>query len=173
MIELDDEFIKLSQSVDRQHMEHIFANVVETKMFDAISEIEKLYTNIDKKSYPEIEVIPEEKMNQIAAYLVIQILITKDYREILIQIDNRLATHELKDLTIENELDGYEFKVKLNKNYFSLIHNQALMDEETLNDFTNTLLSHIWIIAINDTDIPFLTSDNPVVKNGYEGNQGF
>ena len=31
MIELDDEFIKLSQSVDRQHMEHIFANVARNK----------------------------------------------------------------------------------------------------------------------------------------------
>ena len=26
---------------------------------------------------------------------------------------------------------------------------------------------------MNETDIPFLTADNPVVKNGYEGNQGF
>ena len=39
-------------------------------------------------------------------------------------------------------------------------------------DFAFCLRSKIWVIGYNKSDIPFITSDNPVVKYGHSGFNG-
>jgi len=80
-IEIKQEYIELIKEIDKQEMEHTFATKVETTMFNPIAEIISTYTMTQKSAYPNICVIPEDKMATVAYYLTLQYLRTKKFRE--------------------------------------------------------------------------------------------
>jgi hypothetical protein len=68
-------------------------------------------------------------------------------------------------------INSIELEIK-NKNHLKLLHAQFLMDEEMVSDIAVRLKNKIWVIGYNKTDIPLITSDNPVVKYGHSGFNG-
>lgn len=171
---IDPDIEKLSKIVDKQDLENVFANKVETIMFDPFDHIIASYILTPKTAYANKNVIPEEMKATIAYYLSIQFVRTKEYREKIIQMYEKGTKLFLKK-GLGDEFDPAflnNIEIKLKKNKINLIHNQHLLDTEMLEELSMALLSHIWFVAVNETEESFYTSDNPLVLYGHKEQQG-
>ncbi|SHH24142.1 DUF4238 domain-containing protein [Clostridium grantii] len=173
-IDIEQEYIDLVNHVDKQTIEHTFATKVETTMFNPIAEIVTSYIMLKKEAYLYTSVIHESKKPTIAYYLSLQLIRTKEFREKLIQIHEKVPSLLIrKNLSgeIEEELLN-NVKFKLKKSRINMYHNQALLDTERIQEYSMCFLNHIWFIAVNETPISFCTSDNPLVLYGHLGENG-
>ncbi|NKF05283.1 DUF4238 domain-containing protein [Clostridium gasigenes] len=174
-IKLDSEDIEIIKKIDKQQMEHTFSDFIESEMFVPIKEIVTSYTMMTKSSYSTRDVITEDKREKIAYYLAMQFLRTKKTKELMVQIYETIKTGRIKKkLRLMNVMDDFsdDFKIKLKDSQINLRHNILLMDPEIVMGIESVFLSCIWFIAVNETEISFCTSDNPVVKNGRLKEQG-
>lgn len=173
-IEIPQKYIELINKVDKQEIEHVFATKVETTMFNPIAEVVAKYTMTQKSAYSNIYVIPENKRVMVSYYLTLQYLRTKEFREKMLQMYERGATHIIKKSLIGKVDKDFlnEMKLKLKENRINLYHNQILLDTKTIEEISLILLGHIWFVAVNETKTKFYTSDNPLVLNGHLGNNG-
>lgn len=173
-INIDDEIRDLTNKVDKQHMENVFATKVETTMFDPFEKIITKYTLTPANMYTKVQVVPEEDKATIAYYLAFQFVRTKEYREKIIQMYEK-GTKLLLRKGLKGEIDS-EFldslEIKMKEKRINLIHNEQLIDTELLESFAKIFLKHIWIFAVNETENSFYTSDNPLVLYGHEEHQG-
>ncbi len=173
-ITIDNEMQELTNVVDKQHLENVFATKVETTMYDPFENIVASHTMTPKDAYTKKLIIPEENKAKIAYYLSIQYLRTKEYREKMIQLYEKGAKlflkKELADEVDPEFLNGVDIKLK--KSRINLYHNQQLLNTEFLEELSKSLLSHIWFLAVNETDKLFYTSDNPIVLFGHDEHQG-
>lgn len=172
----DPEMEQLLEQVDEQHIEHWFAENVETWLFDPIDKIISTYILCNPQKMESMVVIDDSTRAFLSLYLAIQIIRAKEFRESVIEMYERLPILLMKKMAKTKEekeaLDSIELKVK-NKNHKKLIHAQFLMDMDYVTDFAEKLGKKIWMVGYNQTSIPFLTSDNPIVKFGHDGLQGF
>ncbi|MEK5489045.1 DUF4238 domain-containing protein [Lysinibacillus sp. FSL M8-0355] len=173
-ITIEEEIEDLTNEVDKQYLENVFATKVETAMFNPFDNIITKYTLTPSNVYKNVEVVPEKDKATIAYYLAIQFVRTKEYREKIIQMHEKgtklLLRKRFKDEIDPALLDSVEIKLKDNR--INLIHNEQLLDTELLESFAKIFLKHIWIFAVNETDTLFYTSDNPLVLYGHEENHG-
>lgn len=173
-ITIEEEIENLTNQVDKQYLENVFATKVETTMYNPFDNIITKYTLTPPNVYKNVEVVPEKEKATIAYYLAIQFVRTKEYREKIIQMYEKgtklLLRKRFKEEIDFDFLDSLEIKLKDNK--INLIHNEQLLDTDLLESFAKIFLNHIWIFAVNETDTLFYTSDNPLVFYGHEGNHG-
>lgn len=174
--QFDSEMEQLLKEVDEQHIEHWFAENVETWLFDPIDKIISSYTMCNPQQLKSISVIDDYSRASLSIYVALQVIRAKEFRESVIEMYERLPLLLMKKMAKTQEdkeaLDTIELKVK-NKNHKKLIHAQFLMDMEYVTDFAEKLGQKIWMVGFNQTGIPFITSDNPIVKFGHDGLQGF
>lgn len=88
--------------------------------------------------------IPASNRHIVSLFLGLQFLRTADFREILASLATQGKAAEMDDLDRR------------------VLHTKALWDDHLLSDFTEYIESAIWIFGKNGTDVPFLTSDNPL-----------
>lgn len=173
-ITIEEEIENLTNQVDKQYLENVFATKVETRMYNPFDNIITKYTLTPPNVYKNVEVVPEKEKATIAYYLAIQFVRTKEYREKIIQMYEKgtklLLRKRFKEEIDFDFLDSLEIKLKDYK--INLIHNEQLLDTDLLESFAKIFLNHIWIFAVNETDTLFYTSDNPLVFYGHEGNHG-
>lgn len=174
--EYDPEMEELLKEIDEQHIEHWFAENVETWLFDPIDKIISFYTMCNHQNINNVLVIDDSIRVFLSIYLALQIIRTKEFRENVIELYERLPMLLMKKMVKTKEekeaLDTFELKVK-NKNHKKLIHAQFLMNMDYVTDFAEKLSKKIWMIGYNQTGIPFLISDNPIVRYGHKGAHGF
>ncbi|MGE6487397.1 DUF4238 domain-containing protein [Paenisporosarcina sp. NPDC076898] len=97
---------------------------------------------------------PNDRLDYIPFKVVFSLYITIQY----------LRTRN-KRKTLEDYFSSFEIE----KEYQPLIHFIILLnDKDKLKSFGNSLYDRLWKIYVNETSIPFKTSDNPVVvaENG-------
>ena len=127
----DPEMEQLLKQVDEQHIEHWFAENVETWLFDPIDRIISSYTMCNPKKMKDMIVIDDSTRAFLSLYLAIQIIRAKEFRESVVEMYERLPILLMKKMAKTKEekeaLDGIELKVK-NKNHKKLIHAQFLMN---------------------------------------------
>ncbi len=165
-----------ANKVDEQYLEHFFSKYVEGVLFKAVSRIQTTFLLSNPKTLYEIRVFPDEQMEQIATYLMFQILRTKEERKLY----NNLEEKEAKVLAsfmgtiqgIDNLADKVEVVWK-SKEHKRLLHFQMLMDKELQDAAFAAMMNMIWIVGVNQTDMPFYTSDTAAIRKGYEGVSGF
>lgn len=174
--EFDPEIEKLLQEIDEQHIEHWFGENIETWLFNPLDKVSTLYTMTNPKILNSIDVLSDENMNYISLFLAIQFMRSKEFRETITELYERLPILLLKKFAKTPEekrlADSFELKIK-NENHKKIYHAQVLTDPEYAAHFAETFRKKIWVIGYNRTDMPFYTSDNPVVKFGHEGFSGF
>lgn len=172
----DPEIEKELESLDVQHLEHWFGNHVETWLFDPIEKIINIFTMCNPKALPTMNVLTENAMDHIALYMAIQILRSKEFRESMVELYERVPILLMKKMAKSEEdrklLDSIELKVK-DKNYKKFIHAQVLTDPDVSLNVAENFRNKIWIIGYNKSEIDFLTSDNPVVRFGHRGFSGY
>lgn len=176
---IDPEIEAMMAQVDEQHIEHWFAENVETWLFDPIEKIITAYTMSNPAKIKEIEVLDEFNMDCLALYLAVQTVRTKEFREHIVEVNERLpkllmlkkAIHD-GNTEFQEYLDSIEFKIKDN-NYKKLLHAQFIMDEEAMANMAERFRDKIWVVGYNRTNQPFFTSDNPIIRYGRLGQHGF
>ncbi len=89
--------------------------------------------------------IRSAERERFALYIALQLLRTREQREILAEFQRRTATAEGS-----NTPDA-------------VLHNHLLWNSDVVQGFADQLADFIWIIAQNSSDVQFLTSDHPVV----------
>ena len=89
-----------------------------------------------------------------AAHFAIQYVRTLAHRNFLSYLIEQLKT-------IIPQSSFYYDRIT-SEDYIKNLHNGQLLNMETANVFANVFEDKKWIISINKTDQPFITSDNPV-----------
>ena len=172
----DPEMEKLLKEIDEQHIEHWFGQNVETWLFDPLDKISTLYTMSNPQILNSIEVLSAKNMNYISLFLAIQVMRSKEFRESITELYERLPMLLMKKFAKTQEEKDYakslELKIK-NENHKKVYHAQVLTDPEYAVHLAETFRAKIWMIGYNRTNMPFYTSDNPVVKFGHNGYSGF
>lgn len=173
--EYDPEMEKLIEEIDEQHVEHWFGENVETWLFDPLDKILVSYSMGNPKYLEQINVLDNVEMDFISLYLAIQMMRTKEMRESISEMYERLPLLLMKKKAKTKEekelLDSVKLELK-NEDYKKVLQSQFLMDPEIAADIAERLRDKIWMIGYNRTEIPFFTSDNPVVKYGHNGRNG-
>ncbi len=171
---IDEEILELTKNVDKQTLEKLFANKVETTMFDAIDRIISNYTMTVKSAYPTCDAIKEEDRAMIAYYLSLQFIRSREFREFVIQMHEKAPMHLMeKDKNSGVDPDFFDnYELKLKPEHINLFHNQYMMDTELIESFSMNLLNHFWFVAVNETEEEFWISDNPVAIHGHQGKRG-
>ncbi len=121
------------------------ARELEMAMSDVEGDAAKIIrTWVRTTGSPDFCVTSSEKQ-QFALYIALQLLRTREQREILSEFQRRtLASNQTR---VED----------------SKLHNHLLWNSDLVQEFADQLSRFIWIIARNSSKIQFLTSDHPVV----------
>lgn len=171
--------LKQAQFVDKveeQYLEHFFSNYVEGILFKAVSRIKTTFLLANPKTLYEMNVFTDEQMEQVATYVMFQMLRTKEERVFLNELQEKSAkvlanfTGAIKGM--DNLADEVDVIWK-SKEHKRLLHFQMLMDKELQDTVLPAIMNMIWIVGVNQTKMPFYTSDTAAVRKGYEGVSGF
>lgn len=95
---------------------------------------------------------------------------TKQYRENMGALENKLAQLLADDILKKNFADYEDGKVQvkapeINKRIMQV---SMLFDKEKVEPIAKHLHKHCWFVCINNTEQPFYTSDNPVVRHAHK-----
>ncbi len=171
-LELED----IIQSIDEQHIEHWFGENVESWLFNPIDRIITTYTMCNPQKLNSVSVLTDMEMDYLSMYIAIQVVRSKEFRERMTEmyegVPLLLMKKMVKTQEEKNAIDSVELKIN-SENYKKLLHAQILMDPEIIEKFAETIRGKMWMVDCNQTDVPFITSDNPIVRFGHQGMQGF
>lgn len=149
---------------DNQFIEKMFSQDVEIPFKKHLDEVRFLY-NVLQNPIGVRAINDDQKIN-LSVLIAIQMLRTKSFREQTSQAQNKIA-QSLVDIFMEKEDPNYQIgdvKAKFGEKSSMALQASMLFDEDVLNSFAESLYNHIWLIYVNKTSEPFITSDNPVVK---------
>ncbi len=105
------------------------------------------------------------------SYLIaVQMLRTKQYRENMQALENKLAQLLADDILKKNFSDYEDGKVQVKATEINkrIMQVSMLFDKEKVEPIAKHLHKHCWFVCINNTEQPFYTSDNPVVRHAHK-----
>lgn len=146
---------KLNQAgfseINQKYVEDYFAKHIE-------KEIAPLFKKLSqglKVRNPQNDFINISDMSLLALYISIQIHRTYLFKELMETVRKTVLDTftEKKILSKDAELNYYE----------SLEHFSYMINEKRIITIGNLLLNRNWVFLYNNSNIPFVTSDNPVV----------
>jgi hypothetical protein len=107
----------------------------------------------------------EGEKKGLALMMAIQMLRTKSFREELGEMISKLyQTLAFKFQSTDKIFPKEAFQVEANKDFVKLQHSAMFTDTENILEIADILLNHIWVMRVNKTDVPFYTSDNPIIR---------
>lgn len=163
------------------------STVKERQIFEkAFSEIETTFAILLKKfirrceepnNYFNALITTKEEKNEFSFYIVFQLIRTKKYRTIVTNfIDNtmekiiRFYKEQYLKGNFNENIKGYNIDEKI-------MHLKTLINSDYIMALTNFISDSKWMFIKNETQIPFIISDNPVCripryyKNELQGEQ--
>lgn len=173
---LDPDIEQLMHKIDEQHLEHWLGRNVETWLFDPLDRIISNFVMTNPNILKSVDVLSEEDMNYISLFLAIQSMRSKEFREQITELYERLPKLLMKKFAKTQEernfADLFNFKIK-NENYKKLYHAQFLTNPDIATHMSEVFRNKLWMVGYNLTNTPLVTSDNPIVKFGHKENVGF
>jgi hypothetical protein len=123
-------------------------------------------------------VIRSEVIQAMAVFLSVQIMRTKDMREQIVEGERAFKQSIADTLVGLNfpEVKKENVRIEYKKEYEAFVQAQYVFDPGILEEMSKELCRMIWLVAVNKTNSPFYTSDNPVVKDNHikeVGNRGW
>lgn len=173
---IDPEMEKLMQEIDTQHIEHFFAENVETFLFDSVAQITSTYMMANPVRLLEMEILNDEQIDKISLYLALQQVRTKEFRQVIIETYERMPLLLMKKMAKSEEERELLNNIRLewnDENQKKLLHAQMILDEDNITKLALVFRDKYWMVLINETGMPFYTSDNPVVRYGHCGQMGY
>lgn len=113
-------------------------------------------------------VLTKEDREELSVLMTLQVLRTKEFRAELVQGREKLMK-ALLDRFIQEDDPGFDvnsYKLQLKKEFLPLLQAEQLANPKFLIEMSQTLMNHVWMIMVNLTNLPFYTSDTPIVKKG-------
>ena len=148
--------------------------VIEKKHFVKLEGIySSLLKSLIKKSYngsswviQNCYALSEEEKVHLALFIAIQFIRTKRFRDTLSDMVAGAAQvlAYKSQLHVEDALPKEAFEVKANPEFIKLQHSSMILNPEMSIQIAEILCSHTWVMCVNKTQIPFITSDDPVVR---------
>lgn len=102
-------------------------------------------------------------------FIAVQYRRTPEHRRLLMEASEKFVT----TLWEKTHTDHPPIRVKFNPKYASLAQAIDMFDPFANTKLIQVLMSHIWMIGLNESDTPLYTSDQPVVKMSRRDMQGF
>jgi hypothetical protein len=144
-------------SLDSQFAETAFSRV-EGEFSRRIGD---LIENVERKG------ITREQRLKLAPPIVVQWMRTREQRETIFEIHQKLRQAEVDCLVRANFPDlpkEHYPKAVCERDNLPAVHVGYIFDEDHIVEFACDLAQHIWVVAVNNTIQPYYTSDHPVVK---------
>jgi hypothetical protein len=148
--------------IDTEFIEHHFAKKIEPPFYKQIEHIVDMFKRTPQVDYYKTKIFEENQKKQLSLFIVYQLLRTKEYRQYLTQL------HELVVNEAVNQGNDDEVILEMTKEQSQLLHIAAITDNEVVQLLAYILCNYIWVIGVNNSDIPLYTSDNPVVISPQE-----
>jgi len=160
------------ENIEIQAVEKFFSEL-EGDFKSKLDNIRARYA-MSPEPFEQNEVITKVEKVALATNLAYQFTRTRDIRENFNEMSDKFLQHVVDRMVNEKfpELEPGAVKVVRDEKYDGLNHAAFLFNKE-FSEFPMILLNHIWTIGVNETDIPFYTSDNPVVKYGHKEDKFF
>lgn len=166
-------------------------NLAQEKYFYDINDNQTIENRLSKLEYDaskiiksiiddeSVELLEIEKTKAIlAVFLIIQDIRTKKMREAPKNFATKVKSKILKEYGGMGEKLAKDFEKAIKKEHNKNFHLTWFFNKPALNSFSNMLFYKKWILIVNNNEIPFWTSDTPVVRfNPFDlspyGNLGF
>jgi hypothetical protein len=118
---------------------------------------------------------PEQRM-KMALCAAIQLIRTRDFRDEVVESMEemgRAVGDSFLKLAKPELASQVEVEFKFKKDSISLLHGKFLWNPEFIGQVAAALCNHIWVIGVNETATPLITSDSPVVRRAHKSEEPF
>lgn len=115
------------------------------------------------------EALTLEERHALSLLIAYQIVRSKEFREGLIETQNG-AMQAVVDRLAKMQDKNYEYgsvSVKKEHEFPSIEHAQFILGDFPY-ELAHLLANHCWVVGVNQTTMPFYTSDNPVIKVSHK-----
>lgn len=150
-----------------QEIERFFSEDIEGPYKIFLDNIRSRYTLKPNPIFTEA--LTSEERLHLAILIAYQIVRSKEFRESLME-SQKGTLQALVDRLAKMEDKDYEYGsliVEREHEFPSLDHAQFILGDFPIK-LARSLINHIWVVGINQTESPFYTSDNPVVKVSHK-----
>lgn len=172
----DDLEIALKEIDNHQYIEkEFFSKRIESVYSYMLQRIINKSYNGNKWVIENCFALSENEKDLFALFIAIQIIRTSSFRETIgSMVEQFIGTMAYKSQMHEKDaLPKKTFEVSVDKEYVKMQHNEMVLDPEMALKFAETIKQHIWVMYANKTDIPFYTSDDPVVNIPHKHDRFF
>lgn len=155
-----------------QIIENFFSEEIENSFKKILDKIITGYTMTYKHNDLK-NIISEEDKTLLSFYISLQMTRTNEFREKILELEEKA----LKGITLMQarfrfpDLKQSDFEILKKKELDSLSHASYMFG--IAEKIAPLLFSHVWFIGINLSDLPFYTSDHPVVQFSHSKNNNF
>lgn len=157
---------KLAEISRQQVIENFFANHVEGELSQILAKLIQRASRLTPKTQKRHFISRLEKW-RFSRHLSFQHIRTKATRVSIDGVSNCLQ-QMLEEMNASQELIS---SIKTTKDSTKLIHGQMISNKGEITKSTRRFNKLIWILAINDTEKEFLTSDKPISTRAHIYNE--
>lgn len=149
---------------DKKYIEQKYLCPIESVYSQIIKDIIKKSCNGNTWVLQNCFAFSQDEKDLLSVFIALQIIRTKTFRETLCETIEKLYQVLPSKLQKNEETALPEnIIVEANKDFVKLQHSAMLLNSETLLEFAEILNQHIWVMYVNQTDLPFYTSDTPIL----------
>ncbi|HLO48348.1 MAG TPA: DUF4238 domain-containing protein [Kamptonema sp.] len=146
--------------------------------------------NLDNKQKSQIKAIKKMEKKYWSYILAIQALRTPEFRNFINEVKQKAANENITQEFLEkksseeiekiktsypelNSAFTKDFLIETTLNIINILHDEFMpithhnFFVNHLHDLSKIFVKHKWIVGVNQTEIPFYTSDHPIVKIPY------
>jgi len=127
------------------------------------------YNSTLKTEYASTQIINDIEKLELLILIIIQLFRMPKYRQDLL---NKFKSIHKKRLNVmipmvnhiqNTDIKPEDVKINYEDKYENILHASFLLDAEFIEEYARVINDKIWIFGINETNLPFYTSDNPIV----------
>lgn len=172
--ELEEELLKVGFDIKQegyesleQGIEEFFATKIEGPYKKMLDKIRSRYTLNPKPLFSEALTLEERQ--HLSLLIAYQIVRSREFRESLIETQKG-TMQALVDRIAKMQDKDYEYgSVSVERKHeFPIIDHAEVITGDFPLELAQILINHCWIVGVNQTEMPFYTSDNPVIKVGHK-----
>ena len=127
--------------------------------------IQKSY-NGNRWVFQNCDAMSESEKLLLSLFIAIQVIRTRSFRDNLGDMFEKI----IETMAYKSQMDDEDaspkeaFHCEVDPEYVKLQHSAMIIDPDMAVHFAETFAEHVWVVYYNKTDVPFYTSDSPVVS---------
>jgi hypothetical protein len=133
---------------------------------DLLSNIEGRYQTAlrDLLATPENGTIDDEVKGRMCYFLTLQILRTRDVRNLAREMQTKFLQALVDDMTKLNFPEHSHLSPRVEMKHDVIAHLKLMLDPRIVAPICDVLSANIWLIGLNKSGTSLITSDTPIVK---------